>query len=573
MELRLYISNHVVTYAIVFTILMTVGSTAKAMNYDITPIISLLLFSDTDTDAPDTCGDVKSLVIFPGTKNVPGSLEKEDDIDFYKIKNPNFYTNTITFSFPTNFDLRAFLIDENCVRQLASNDDEDESAGKYNFSFEYQLEPGKTYYLKVEAYPTFPKLIGNYQINIIVEDGVEYLSALYGTPSNRNRELLTGTDTPYSPEVGSAKYVNDRGKPYLSVDQSYYASVDPDGERNTLEKWLKLHGFVNSFGQENTEVIKAEYINAFDLGLGRKMNCLKQSQVADYSFPCYVDNHFIGSNPNVPTDNPEFFASVAMERVQWFSSFGSRGFYTAFYAYDKNGQRVNSVDLDGSGPKRIPEVCWSCHDGHKSTTAGYNPTGMYFGQYLPFDINLFTTYPGALAPRLQAGINRLNAFIRDVADYEYRFAGSHLTGKYRHNAIRELINYGFNRTAKGIKGGPTNPAHGNGSSRAKFYAEYCRTCHVAQFKPFTFSSSSYTEDNCGVCHGTDDDTVFGKRVSNLNNLKRVICGSTDMIMPNAKVTHQRFLEDPQNLLASMLQESGIGSTDIFCSPDKLSKIR
>lgn len=569
-----------------FLALMTGATSFAADTRSIMPIIVSFLLST--SDAPEVCGNMKSPLISHQGGRYSESMDKIGDVDYIKIRVPNFYTE-LKIESTTELDLVGELFNSEC-ESVAYND-----AINYptnlNFRLIRNLEPG-VYYLGIDTYDSDDvlKKIGSYEVDSNVLKNYVYLSAKYSDPA---QTLDAGADDPYHPEFGDPEYSMTQGIPdqYDSINESYYYTVDPDGLRTTLLDWKKLHGFVDEQGNErpldpnNPEIAKAEYINAVDLGLGRKMSCMRHLDGAVIeSKPCVVDNYTIGADPSNPT-TPVFLASVAMELVRKGSIY-----YTAFFVFDRAGNRISSVDLDGSGAKKVPEVCWACHDGEMR--AGF---GAYSGLYLPFDVNLYKPFPGGPFPEGEElesqrdNFRRLNDHVRDLR-YDL------LAIPEIDSQIDNLINYWsgppvvlptpdenflnfFNKPIKPIRHHDTSftkkcvlchtprsdhiseisylggvrraerdcstchadvndkpGARGSfdHSAQSEFYARYCRVCHVSQSPQF----------KCETCHGVLEATDIV--ADNASMLRAVLCDEFNPVgvqMPNAKVTHLRFIQE------------------------------
>ncbi len=202
------------------------------------------------------------------------------------------------------------------------------------------------------ATPPAPEGADNLMANM------DYLSVTQVDYLNARGSVTPKADA-YHPEVGETDYFD-----------SYYGRVDPEGKRDTLEKWLAENDF-NDFPHL---VNSAEYINAFDLGFGRKMHCIDNGRAS-----CYVENFL---NPG--TGREEFAATVTMERIPLNSKT-----IVAFFVFDKDGKRINQIGLDSEGPKSVPESCYACHGG--LSHFGSPQEG---GQYLPWDIELLKEWEG-----------------------------------------------------------------------------------------------------------------------------------------------------------------------------------
>ncbi|MEE9320095.1 MAG: hypothetical protein V3U76_06580 [Granulosicoccus sp.] len=204
---------------------------------------------------------------------------------------------------------------------------------------------------------------------------IDYLSVSKASYLNARGSSAPEPDA-YHPEFGESGY-----------SDSYYGRVDPRGERSTLNKWLVK----NRFKQFPHLVVSAEYINAYDLGFGRKMHCLESA--------CYVENFL---NPG--TGNEKFAATVTMEKLP-------RGLI-AFGVYDPDEKRINQIGLDSEGAKSVPESCYACHGG--GSHAGAPQKGV---QYLPWDIDLLEEWPGHGTLESQAeNFRKLNLIASKAAD-------------------------------------------------------------------------------------------------------------------------------------------------------------
>lgn len=197
-------------------------------------------------------------------------------------------------------------------------------------------------------------------------------------------------------------------------------------KRTTLGGWWTKNGFdpVTGLG---ADVVSAWYLNSNDLGFGREMHCrvtgwssiiadrptdapksserlvsalrsdLAQSPVVAQwaklfglypsTVACYVTNYTTDHCFNYPTNDPanadlayqgqqtfvanptvnppNAYGTVAMEFGP-VEGFGEVGAITKFFVYNgrtASGKRLNSANLDGCGPKSVPELCMTCHGG------------------------------------------------------------------------------------------------------------------------------------------------------------------------------------------------------------------
>ncbi len=373
---------------------------------------------------------------------------------------------------------------------------------------------------------------------------------------------------PCRPDIGpvdtrylSAKYADALTGPVASLmpesddicsSTPYYDTVDPDDERRTLDDWLKLHGFVSPSAPVTTsaidrgllterEVLNTEHANIYDLGFGRDVYCVNDPKI----LPCLIQNYRISDDKSPDflttksTAPPEFLLSVAMER---------QSDATAFFAFDKHGRRIHSVDLDGNGFKSIPEACIGCHDGEWSDAGpGSRPLR---GDYLPLDFATFRhfsrdpsyRYDPERAPfysNITSSNRPINMLIKGLA------APGLLTDS--HNIIAREIDE-FGRVDSFLALQRTTPnlgtaGHQAGSDQSVFFARFCRSCHVSQqgaTAMFPTEPNAEPGFNCRLCH---TDPLGGEGIQNLAPLRNSLCNarSPKHVMPNARVTHEALI--------------------------------
>jgi hypothetical protein len=219
-------------------------------------------------------------------------------------------------------------------------------------------------------------IAGDYELSLRVDDG----------------ERVTVTTAPVTvapvspglpPEPGAM--LNRRGEPFLfdrNASEAYYATVDPLGERTTLEDWAALNGI----DLEALEGVRKAalgpdlegccavipYFNAEDLGFGRRLMAARTGN----NVALLTTNHYSVADAMVGKDR---INAVAME----FSPgpLGGEPFVKFFvYVHDPTtgrDERVPYIDLDGTGIKGVPGVCASCHGGRP---LGPNSNGVYADQ-------------------------------------------------------------------------------------------------------------------------------------------------------------------------------------------------
>ena len=168
-----------------------------------------------------------------------------------------------------------------------------------------------------------------------------------------------------------------------SETSQYYSVISAP---TTLADWKNLY-FPPTGGSNRAS---ANYYNAGDLGFGREMHCYEEPNFT----ACYVPNHGLGAGApgeisvEDAIGNRRKLPTVAM--VYDYTIDGQPNDVT-FYAYDVNGNLVNSVPLDSEGEKYLPHLCLACHGGTYNSTSN----SVSGAQFLPWDLESFTYSPTA----------------------------------------------------------------------------------------------------------------------------------------------------------------------------------
>ena len=321
--------------------------------------------------------------------------------------------------------------------------------------------------------------------------------------------------------------------------EAYYAFMDPNNDRETLEEWLTHNGFdPQPTGNGGftfpvaAQVVTLAYLNHGDLGSGRKMHCRKDSS----RVACVVGNYAANEDSNFNRDPASAdtaqaaesgtgFATVAMEYSP-LEGFESEGSFVKFFTFgeDNNRARIIVAALDEAGSVRNhPEVCHMCHggsfDSNFPTTAvaatnmlQTDPTGVmdqinHFRNVDPssfreFDLGALRNLQGS-QPESKA--KQLNCdYVLDSQPYF---------------AIKDLIiawygddDPGAGEDCDGVAPGGENQTastvplawQGSGSDIAIYnnvVARVCRTCHIAQ-KNLDFTDPNAAGLSWNTAHGT-----------------------------------------------------------------------
>ena len=177
---------------------------------------------------------------------------------------------------------------------------------------------------------------------------------------------------------------------------AYYAAVDPDDDKDTLEKWKRANGFYEA--EAAGRVVQPRFRDTKDLGYGRG---LRMWTKPDGSLYFFVENFQVRSIPGQEYTSLNLEALLKNTRKHHFGSnaiefstfpYGPGepcGFDSAaacaisdpnppkfakFYTFDAtkgnqskadhaNETRLDEVNLDGRGAKAMPGACVYCHGG------------------------------------------------------------------------------------------------------------------------------------------------------------------------------------------------------------------
>ncbi len=306
----------------------------------------------------------------------------------------------------------------------------------------------------------------------------------------------------------------------------YYDTIDPGMAKTTLGAWWGANGFdaVTGLAPGNASFTRASYLNHNDLGFGRDMHCAKSNNGAGPNLACYVTNYGLpdqnlaNADAAATQDAGKRGATVTME-YDASAPVGERVQFYVFGGGVDTSVRIGFADLDGFGPKPVPQLCTICHGGNYNDISK-KAIGSNFRE---FDLPSFKypagkswDYPdnpltGANPSAGEFGaFAKLNEMVRDIEP----------TGK-----IGSLINAwytgGFGGNPLPVLPAPPAQWATDATTYHGAYAQACRTCHLARTLDFSapgFVSADFT---------------------NINFTSYVVCGS-GRVMPNAVVTYKNF---------------------------------
>jgi hypothetical protein len=146
---------------------------------------------------------------------------------------------------------------------------------------------------------------------------------------------------------------------------AYYAAIDPNNQKDTLNKWKAANGFDTGTGQQITVVFGDQR----DLGYGRRMNVRRNP---DGTLAFFVENYLVRTGSDYAYSGFNLDAAVVRDTSHFIGvnaiefSPGPNGgpaFAKFFNFSSTTGERAAMVDLDGRGTKAMPGPCISCHGG------------------------------------------------------------------------------------------------------------------------------------------------------------------------------------------------------------------
>ena len=338
---------------------------------------------------------------------------------------------------------------------------------------------------------------------------------------------------------------------------AYYAFMDPNDDRLTLEDWLDHNGFQPSATGNGgfsfppaANVVELAYLNHGDLGSGRKMHCRKDND----RVACVVGNYAADTDGAFNRDPASAdaagaaesgtgFATVAME-YSALEGFEAEGSFVKFFTYGEanNRARIIAAALDEENQARNhPEVCQVCHGGSMpasfpATVADVgnlnnNDTEDLIDHFQNDDPSSFREFDLGALRNLQG--NQPNSTAKQLnCDY--------VLDSEPYQAIEDVIIgwYGDDDPGAGIdcdgfaSGGETQAANvtpnawkGSADDQLIYeevVANVCRTCHIAQ-KNYDFTDPAAGGFSWNSAHSGQPYTC------NINSA-----------MPNALVTFNNY---------------------------------
>ncbi|MEQ1516351.1 MAG: hypothetical protein ABL931_07680 [Usitatibacteraceae bacterium] len=147
--------------------------------------------------------------------------------------------------------------------------------------------------------------------------------------------------------------------------QAYYAAVDPNNQKDTLDKWKAANGFGSGTGTE----VNVVFGDVRDWGYGRNLTF---RQNLNGTVAANVENYFQEAAGGYTYSRVHLEAAVIKDPLSHKGTNaievtpGPNGGpnFAKFYTFDPGtGARRLTIDMDGRGEKAMPGPCISCHGG------------------------------------------------------------------------------------------------------------------------------------------------------------------------------------------------------------------
>jgi mono/diheme cytochrome c family protein len=271
---------------------------------------------------------------------------------------------------------------------------------------------------------------------------------------------------------------------------------------------------------------------------------------------------------------------------------GSTKYYDIrFLVFNQAGNLASAVDLDGRGPKQIPQACSACHGVPFGAGApdSDQPNG---AAYIPFDegnmlfssADLSSSSVTGLSPDVEAQIKTLNQIVLTgtttiAAETDSTALSTQLISTLIHEwydttsgPMSSSIQLKSNAVPPGLRLGQPKVTQDLNDAYTKIYTPYCRSCHLANNvrTPLNFGPPP-TNPNSLLNDFADTGNLEAEQnQTNICNPSST-GGPRTEIMPNSKVAFDRLwsthvvgpYNDPSNSktdLIDLLQRLGIACT-------------
>mgnify|MGYP003571133696 CR=1 FL=1 len=230
------------------------------------------------------------------------------------------------------------------------------------------------------------------------------------------------------------KFLNERSindEVYTEAySQAYYAAVDPNDERTTLDDWKAANDFhLCSPEDPDHTLVKVVFRDTKDLGYGRNMTACSHS---DGRVAVFVNNYVVKVFPGDPSnygplnldaailENSEHLAGTNAIEFSPVDGSGSAQMAAKFYTFNPLGRRIISADLDGRGKKPMPQPCLLCHGARLmplEEDGSVPDVSIYSAKMNQLEVDTFeysAAYNGFRRSQQEEGLRQINSFVRDT---------------------------------------------------------------------------------------------------------------------------------------------------------------
>ncbi|HUR41841.1 MAG TPA: hypothetical protein VM240_11825 [Verrucomicrobiae bacterium] len=360
-----------------------------------------------------------------------------------------------------------------------------------------------------------------------------------------------------------------------SYARAYYATIDQDGLRETLDEYKAVNGFTAS----DTHVI---FRDTKDLGYGRDMYFHDNN---NGTFAFYVQNFVVDDQPGLDYGPLNLEAAIRQvydyhigtnaieygpvdadddgnfDDVNADGTVDAADYFPRFYNFSSAApfERKLTVDLDGKGEKAMPGPCIVCHGGradpllpspvNANAESRFPRSGDTLAHLQPLDVGSFEY--GAATPWTRAEVEPGLKVINTAAYESYAAFEMPAPGQWDSSMALEMLEswyggFGLPGTFSDTyvpSGWQPDPNDGTPPANAdQLYREvvstYCRTCHLLR----------------GTHQRDIDFTSWDRFISYDDRIEELVFDAG--LMPLATLTFVEFHENPAQpeLLASFLPD-------------------
>ena len=345
-----------------------------------------------------------------------------------------------------------------------------------------------------------------------------------GSGSSSSGDIVPGVEGPVLALSGPDSYLlfpNPQRQPdgvlqtdSLEYAQAYYAAIDPQNLRDTLDKFRQTNGFgVDGAGTEEVTVVVGD---KRDLGYGRRITARRN---ADGTMAFLAENYLVEAGSGYSYSMLHLDAAVANAR-RWhigtngieFSPGPAGGVpFVKFYTFDPlTGARALEGELDGRGHKAMPGICTTCHGGRGDPLTPPDAQGKRLFPLVPFAVSGqrgdvqgrlhalepdaldFSTVPGFTRAAFESKIKTINQMV--LCSYPLATPSDLPEDRCRRAAsVNEYQGVAANHV-KAAYGGPGMPSPtyqdsyvdaswtdaGQGALYRNVLTPACRVCHLVR---------------------------------------------------------------------------------------------